>query len=460
MAFIGRHTELTSLQRFFNHPTSNLSVVYGRRRVGKSALLKEAVTLSGVRWLYMECKKTSETNNLEQLMALACAKLDIPPIAVDTIEGLLDFLFKFCQHEPMVLVLDEYPFLRDLIQGADSILQALVDRYKGTSKLKIILCGSYIDVMKGILEYKSPLYGRADVILHMMPMSYFDIAQFHPRFSFEDKVRLYAIFGGMPYYNALVDDQLTLKENVIELLIKVGAKLTDEIELFLTAELSKINDANLVLEALGLGKKKFSDIASHTKLTNAALSKTLSQLMAMDIVVRDTPINDSGNARKSNYVICDNMVLFYYRYIYRNISKARVMDERTFYDAFIHHDLESQYVPHVFEEIAKQFLIRMNKAGRIEPPFFNIGRYVYDLPKEKRNGEFDVVTEDSQGFCFYECKYKNHPINKADVEEEIAQVKASPLSSHRFGFISKSGFKDVTPTEHLRLWTLQDLYHD
>lgn len=109
MPFIGRHTEVTTLQRFISHPTSNLSIVYGRR-VGKSALLKEAVTLSGVRWLYMSCKKTSETNNLAQLMALACAKLDIPPIAVDTVEGLLDFLFKFCQHEPMVLVLDDYPF--------------------------------------------------------------------------------------------------------------------------------------------------------------------------------------------------------------------------------------------------------------------------------------------------------------------------------------------------------------
>ena len=460
MPFIGRQTEVTTLQRFISHPTSNLSIVYGRRRVGKSALLKEAVTLSGVRWLYMSCKKTSETNNLEQLMALACAKLDIPPIAVDTVEGLLDFLFKFCQHEPIVLVLDDYPFLHDLIQGADSILQALVDRYKGCSKLKIMLCGADIETMKGMLAYECPLYARADVVLHLKPMNYFEIAQFHLHRSDVDKVRLYAIFGGMPYYNALVDDRLSIKENVIELLIKVGGQLSEEIELALATRRSKVNDINLVLEALGQGHKHFSDIAKYTRLTNAALSKTLSQLMAMDIVVRDTPINDSGNARKSNYVICDNMVLFYYRYIYRNISKARVMDERTFYDAFIHHDFESQYVPHVFEAIAKQFLIRMNKAGRIEPPFFNIGRYVYDLPKEKRNGEFDVVTEDSQGFCFYECKYKNHPINKADIEEEIAQVKASPLSSHRFGFISKSGFKDVTPTEHLRLWTLQDLYHD
>lgn len=357
MPFIGRHTELTTLKRFISHPTSNLSVVYGRRRVGKTALIKEAVTLSGVRWLYMSCKKTSETNNLEQLMALACAKLDIPPIAVDTVEGLLDFLFKFCQHEPMVLVLDDYPFLHDLIQGADSILQALVDRYKGCSKLKIMLCGADIEAMKGMLAYECPLYARADVVLHLKPLNYFEVAQFHLHRSDVDKVRLYAIFGGMPYYNALVDDRLSIKENVIELLIKVGGQLSEEIELALTAGRSKVNDINLVLEALGQGQNRFSDIAKYTRLTNAALSKTLSQLMAMDIVVRDTPINDSGNARKSNYVICDNMVLFYYRYIYRNISKARVMDERTFYDAFIHHDLESQYVPHVFEEIAKQFLI-------------------------------------------------------------------------------------------------------
>ena len=120
---------------------------------------------------------------------------------------MLQFLFKMSEKEPMILVLDEYPYLRENAKGLDSILQSLIDHYKDTSNMKFIVCGSYVDTMKALLEKQNPLYGRIDLTLNLKPMDYYESALFYPEFTEEDKVRLFSVFGGIPYYNRLIDGQ-------------------------------------------------------------------------------------------------------------------------------------------------------------------------------------------------------------------------------------------------------------
>ena len=126
----------------------------------------------------------------------------------------------------MIFVLDEYPYIRENIKGLDSIFQSLVDKYKDSSKLKLILLGSYVDVMKSLLEKSNPLYGRADLVIDLQQMDYYDSSLFYPAFSEEDKVRIYSVFGGIPYYNRLVDDSKSVKENIIDLRMKSPCILT------------------------------------------------------------------------------------------------------------------------------------------------------------------------------------------------------------------------------------------
>lgn len=136
------------------------------------------------------------------------------------------------------------------------------------------------------------------------------------------------------------------------------------------------------------------------------------------------------------------------------------MNPEKFYDLFIGPDLDTKHIPKQFEAICREFLIRSNKLNRISPPFFKIGRYYYDIPKLKKNGEFDVVTEDQTGFTFYEVKCRNQPMTPAQIEAEIEQVNASPLKAIRYGFISKSGFKKAEYRNDLVLYDLNDLYAD
>lgn len=458
--FYGRKSELQTLSAFYANASTNLGVIYGRRRVGKSLLIKESLKRSGLPFIYLECKQTSEENNLRQLMSLLGLKLGIPPLAVDNFEDAIDFLFKFCKSDATVLVFDEYPFLRDLIPGFDSILQALVDRYKGESKLQIILCGSYIDIMKGILAYKSPLYGRSSFVMNLHPMDYYESAEFYGSYSNEDKIKIYSALGGIPYYNSLIDPSISVEENFIRLFLLPEAILSNEVTLFLAAEVSKVNNANLVLEALGQGARKYSDIATYTKLPASSLASVLNQLGSLDLISKDYPINAPDNLKKAQYVFRDNMVHFYYKYIYKNISHMGFMNPEKFYDLFIGPDLDTKHIPKQFEGICREFLIRSNKLNRITPPFFKIGRYYYDIPKLKKNGEFDVVTEDQTGFTFYEVKCRNQPMTPAQIEAEIEQVNASPLKAIRYGFISKSGFKKAEYRNDLVLYDLNDLYAD
>ncbi len=176
-------------------------------------------------------------------------------------------------------------------------------------------------------------------------------------------------------------------------------------------------------------------------------------------VKKETPINDESNKKKTFYRIDDNMSRFFYRYVFRHLSQLSMLDSNVFYKRYIDDDFESQFVPECFEEIARQYLIRCNRQGRIDPPFFKIGKFHYDLPKEQRNGEFDVETEDDHGYICYEAKFKQSALTNALINKEIEQVQQSPINAYRYGFISRAGYQKIEPREEIILITLEDLYH-
>ena len=224
--------------------------------------------------------------------------------------------------------------------------------------------------------------------------------------------------------------------------------------MYLKSEISKIANANEVFEALSKGYSKYSDLLSQSHVSSGpTLVDVLEKLIRMEVVEKQAPINDENNRRKSGYFIVDN----YYRYIFRYLSQRTVMDENVFYDRYISSHFESQHVPQVFETICRQYLIRQNRAGAIDPPFDLIGKYYYDDPKTRTNGEFDVVTKDPLGYVFYECKFRKEPLSASMIREEQNQVQKAGLNCYKFGFFSRSGFQ-CEPTEDLLFFDLEDIY--
>lgn len=458
MKFLGRTEQRKKLHRMLERNHQTVSLIYGRRRVGKSELIKQVLRESDIPSIYYECKQTTELNNVDSLAVLIAGEFGLPKPAFGSMEEVLDFLFQRSCQGSLIFVLDEYSYLRDSVKGMDSILQSLLDHYNDRSMIKLILCGSFVDVMRSLLLVENPLYGRVDLTLNLKPMDYFESALFYPGFSDEDKVRLYSVFGGIPYFNKLIDPAVTVRENIMELIASPGARLENEVSMYLKSEISRLINANEVFDALARGYSKYSDILSQSHVSSGpAMVDVLDKLIRMEMVEKQAPINDENNRKKVSYRIVDNLSLFYYRYIFRYLSQMNVMESETFYDRFINEDFETKYVPHVFETICKQYLIRLNKEGLLEEPFEKIGKYYYDDPVRKRNGEFDIVTRDAKGYIFYEAKFRKEPVSAEMIRSEIRQVEESGFSCYQYGFFSRSGFTAELDKD-MRLITLEEMY--
>jgi len=459
MKFLGRAEQRKKLHRILDKDSQAVSLIYGRRRVGKSELIKQVLRESDIAGIYYECKQTTEMNNVESLAVLIAGEFHLPRPAFANMEEVLDFLFQKACGQKMIFVLDEYSYLRDCVTGMDSILQSLIDKYSESSSIKLILCGSFVDIMKSLLYNENPLYGRVDLTINLKPMDYFESSLFYPEFSDEDKVRLYSVFGGIPYFNRLIEPGLTVRENITELIASPGARLENEVSMYLKSEISKIINANEVFDALARGFSKYSDILSQSHVSSGpAMVDVLDKLMRMEMVEKQAPINDENNRKKMSYRIVDNLALFYYRYIFRYLSQMNVMEPETFYDRYIKEDFETVYVPRIFETVCRQYLIRLNRRGLLEEPFEKIGKYYYDDPVRKRNGEFDIVTKDAKGYIFYEAKFRKEPVTQEMIQAEISQVKETGFECYKYGFMSRSGFT-AKQEESLILISLEEMYN-
>ena len=298
MNFIGRNEELRKINNIMTKNIFSTTLIYGRRRVGKSELVKYVLRQNSCLKIYYECKEVNEKSNVDSLSDTLSDALNLPRLAFNDFESILKCIFKLAISQKIILVLDEYSYLKKTIPGIDSIIQSLIYSFKEQSQLSFILLGSYINIMKSLLLPTNPLYGRIDLTINLKPMDYYDSSLFYPSFLNEDKIKLYSVFGGIPYSNRLIDSTKTVKENIIDLITSDGARLENEVSMYLNSEISKIANANEVLQALAKAYSKFSDILSQSHVSSRpTLVDVLEKLMKMDIVVKIAPINDFSNKK-------------------------------------------------------------------------------------------------------------------------------------------------------------------
>ena len=457
MKFIGRKKELETIKKILNSPDQENILIYGRRRIGKSFLIKKALENLKCKIIHYQCKEISLENTIEDLTKTIISTFNLKfNIAFSTMEEILDFLFS--QDEKIVFVIDEYPYLLKKVDGLDSIIQNKIDIYKYTSSLKLIISGSQIDIMKDMLEYAHPLYGRFSEIINLKEHNYLETAQYHESYPVEDKIKLYSVFGGEPLFNSKIIGENSVINNIVELMIKENSFVELSINNLLNSELSKVSNANDVLLAIALGARKNEDIVTQAHLDSSAkLNPTLKYLLKLDLIEKRSPINDKNNKKKTLYYIKNNAFRFYYRYIYRNYNARNNMNPYDFYKEFIDEDFENKFIPYVFEDISKQYLLLLNVNSLIGPFFTEIGTYWFDDKNTRTNAQFDVVTLDKNGYIFYEVKYSKNKVNQSIVNEEISQLNRLNISFYNLGFVSKSGF-DLNDKKEYKLITLEDIY--
>ena len=461
MRFFGRENELRELAAMFESKSFEAALVYGRRRVGKTELIKKALeSASDALVISCECKRATAAANLRLISSKVSPALGLPAdYAFASFDALLEAVFSAATERRVVFVIDEFSFLLSEDSSLDSSLAIAIDAHRHGSGLKLVLCGSYVDLMSGLVEADSPLYGRFTHILQVAPFDYYTAAMFYPGYEAADKALMYAALGGMPYFNSLADPSAPALVNILDLVVRKDSILEHEISEMLLAETNKISGLNTIIELVGGGVSKYGDIVSQLSQDKAARpAYALDRLQGMGILRKVEPINAKGNRKRTFYEFADNLVHFYYRYVFRFIAERNTMTTRDFFDEFVEEDLRARYLPMKFEGIAAEGIARLSRLHRIEPPVHEIGTYSFDDAKAKLNRQFDVVTKDRNGYTSYECKYTDSPVGRQVVEEEERQVKDLDIEFYRLGFVAKSGFEDEIDRGRYVLISLDDLY--
>ena len=459
MEFYGRERELKTLTGLFGLETLDGAIVYGRRRFGKTTLIKKAAESFRGAFVYYQCLRASDAINARGLLQSAGDALSDVFVAENpTFADVLEYLFRRGSEESILLVLDEYPYLSNR-REMDTRLQSLLDRYRHHSKMKLILAGSSIDVMETLLDRSNPLHARFRYRMQIDAFDYLDASLFYPRASREEKVAYYAVFGGIPYYLSMIDAHLGFEENLKRLILDPDAPLESEILSTMRGEYGKIENASTVMDALCEGKHAHSDIkaALTRQFPNSDVNYLLEKMVAMRFVSKRYAINDGGK-KKPYYDIEDNLTSFYFSLVYPNLSRRAVLSVDVFFSHFIRQKLYSDFIPKKFEGICKQFLIRKNKAGDFDPPFLAIGPYAYNDPKRKKNGQFDLVGECDDGLVFFECKHTKEKVGQSAYDEEVGQIADAGLKAKRLGFFSKSGFAEFPARGECLCYDLNDLF--
>lgn len=459
MEFLGRKRELEEIRSALESDSFEGIVVYGRRRVGKSELLKEAARSFEGKLIYYQASLDTPTANAISFSYVI--KEAFPELVIgqsSSFEEEMDFLFSRSMKEKLLVVIDEYPYMRDG-KATDSLLQRLIDKYRHSSMMKLILCGSYVDVMKEMLQNDAPLSGRMQRKMEVTPFDYLDASGFFPNASNEDKFRYYASFGGVPYYLSFIDERKSYEENVKQLIVREGSILEGEILSTLYSEMNKIDKSFSIMTSIANGSRSYKEIKSsyQQKVGDSNFDYVLNLLLKIGFLHKDSPIDAREDRKKTYYEIEDNLLAFYYCLVFPRIAYRPLMSLDAFYDRFVKERLESFFLPFRFERIAKEFLIRENKKKK-EDVFYDIGKYFYNSKQEKKQIEVDLVTEDEIGYTFYECKYTRERIGNPVVGELISKARESIIKPYRLGFFSRNGFEENVDGNKYVLFSLDDFY--
>ena len=213
--FIGRDRELKTLDKLYHSDKFEFVVIYGRRRVGKTALINHFI--DDKQSIYFMGVESNEKQNLENLSKSILEYSN--GIETDTYfasyQAALEYVFKLAEKERVILTIDEYPYVARESKSLASTLQLLIDKYKDTSKLMLILCGSSMSYMEDhVLAYKAPLYGRRTAQMKIMPFDFEESCRYLKNMSDEEKAIIYGIVGGTPQYLLQINDKLSVEENI------------------------------------------------------------------------------------------------------------------------------------------------------------------------------------------------------------------------------------------------------
>lgn len=436
--FIGRENELNTLNKLYHSDKFEFAVIYGRRRVGKTALIseftkdKDSIFFTGV--------ETNAKQNLENLSR--CIMEYHTGIAADSsfasFQSAFEYVFELAKTKRIVLVIDEYPYVARSSKSLASTLQLLIDKNKDCSKLFLILCGSSMSYMEDhVLAYKAPLYGRRTAQFKIKPFDFFEACHCFTKLSDLDKALAYGIVGGTPQYLMQLDDHLSIEENIKNTHLNPTSFIFEEPNNLLKQEVREPAIYNAVVTAIAAGASKMNEISNKIDEITSVCSTYVKNLITLEIVKKESPFGEKSS-RKTIYSIEDPMFRFWYRFVPENISIISRGAADLAYKR-ISPGLSS-YMGGVFEDICRQYLWKLLLEGKCAVNFNDIGRWWGANPKTRTQEEIDIMGADKDSALFGECKWTNEKVDLGMLETLVERSTLFNYKTTHFYLFAKSGF--------------------
>lgn len=434
--FVNREDELDLLESRFERETAELLVVYGRRRLGKSALVREAIRDrdDAVYW-----QATEETPDV-QLENFVETAAEVFPV-VEDIKRDWEALLRALGRQNGIVVLDEFPYLVESDDALPSKIQRVWDLHLEETSTTLVLVGSSISIMEEkVLSGGSPLYGRRTGTIDLPPLELGDLRAFYPEGDAETIVRTWGVFGGTPYYLRALTPSLSLSENIQSHILSEHGVLHNEPEFLLRTEfgIREPQTYYTILRAIAMGRREANEIADFAGIDSNALGSYLSKLRRLRLVERDIPVTANPNStRKSRYRLKEPLFRFWFQYVYgQEDTLVQLGDDA--YEQVVEPTF-SDYMGTMFERVCQTAL-----PALVPKTYQGIGYWW-----QKRH-ELDVVGLGSDGTLVAgECKYTTREMNEgdlADLERSATRVRWTPPDggdpAYHYCCFCRSGFSD------------------
>ena len=449
-----------------------MTVIYGRRRIGKSTLIAEFV--KDKKTIFYTATKVGKTRNLE-LFSRQVVDLFMPGmenISFGTLEAVFEFIDKNIGDEKIVLVIDELPYWAEKDEALLSVLQKYIDTVWNDKNLKIILCGSALSFMeKKVLSEKSPLFGRRNSQIKLEAFNYLDAAKFVPNYSNEDKAICYGITGGVAKYLSMIDSNKSIDENIVRLFFRTDGYLYDETRNLLTQEFSDISLVNNIVEQIASGENALNIIAAKIGEKAQTVLYSLEKLRNVGLIEKKKCITDEKNKKKTQYVLKDYMFKFWYEFIPKATSVIEMGQGEIYYTKVVKPALHS-FMGSIFEEMCRYYTLKKGITGEYGCFITSVGTWwgvenITEKDGEVRaqSADIDVValSEVDKKAVVGECKFKNEKIDKGIYDTLIRRSKliSAKYKVSKYIFFSLSGYTDWYDSladEDVLLLTLDSLY--
>jgi len=460
LKFIDRRGELAFLEERYSKKGFEFFVIYGRRRIGKTELIKQFI--KDKNYIYFLCDKSGTERNINRFKRKIADFFDEPSIETTNLEEIFSYLIKKISDKKIIIVFDEFSYLVEKDSAIPSLFQVIIDEILKETNTFLILCGSSISMMeKGVLSSKSALYGRktAHIKLQSIPFSSFN--EFFPYNNIEKNVEFYAILGGVPFYLEKFSDKKTTIDNIRDQIFSKRGHLYEETDFLLREELREPDVYKNILTVIASGQTKVVEIANASRIKAYDIDKYLKALIRIGIIKKENPI-DRIKSKKTTYSIDNNF--FSFSFLFSELYKSDLeIEENKTVEEKLRQNFNN-FIGRRFEKLFREEILLKVKIMDIQKVGRWWGYYRDKKTNNRREIEIDTVAlnENTKEILFGECKWKNNVDGNQVLKKLKEKARYFDLSNKqkfnlRYYIILAKSFKKKTIEKNVYYFDLNDL---